>query len=151
MKLFVLSVMLIISLTPSCASAQLQQSSLTLPEVSKPGDETKDWTYPYQATDEKKQKLLDELETLKKEMLISEVVARLGKPDVIDDLRKGFRNLSHEESGMLSGNHEKISYRCVWYVRKYDKLPSLGDSWLAVYVGTDEKRVTKFMTNWLKR
>lgn len=114
-------------------------------------DETETWQYPYQASEEKKQKLLTTLDAFKDPELIGDLIRKLGTPDRIDDLRKEYKPLSHYEAGFLAGSKGTFSYRCIWFARKASKSPGLSDSWLAAYVDKDEKTVSVIHNNWLKK
>ena len=116
-----------------------------------PIDETEGWQYPYQAPEEKRQKLLGILNEFKDPATVSDLFRELGKPDRIDDLRKESKPLSHYESGFMAGNKDRFAYRCIWFARKASKSPGLSDSWLAAYVDKDGKTVSVIHNNWLKK
>ena len=129
-----------------------QQSDQNAPNNQlKPIDETEQWKYPYQASEDKKQQLLNVLNDFKETISVADLIRKLGMPDRIDDLRKEYKPLSHFEAGFLARNKETYSYRCIWFARKESKSPGLSDSWLAAYVDKNEKTVSVIHQNWLKK
>lgn len=115
------------------------------------GDVSGNFKYPYQVSDERKQKFIDILNEFKDPFPLSDLLIKLGKPDRVDDLSKESKPLSHFESGFMSGSVGRFSYRCIWFARKASASPGLGDSWIAAYVDKDEKTVSVIHNNWLKK
>ena len=152
MKLFLLS--LIFSSFPVFAIVGFDQrndQNVSENEKLSPFDETEKWEYPYVASDEKIQKLLQTLNDFSDPVPAKELIRKLGKPDRIDDLTAKYKPLSHYEAGFLAGSKDKYSYRCIWFARKESKSPGLGDSWLAAYIDKDERTVSVIHQNWLKK
>ena len=116
-----------------------------------PQDKTTSWTYPYKVADERAKELEQKLEKLKLNAPVEDVIKLLGEADVIADLTQKFEKLSHYENGVLARNEEKLSLRLVWYFRKYTKLPSLGDKWIAAYLSEDKKTVLFYVANNVKK
>jgi hypothetical protein len=151
MKLFLL---LILSAFTAFATINFDQptdQNVSENEKLGPFDETEKWEYPYEASDEKRQKLLQALNDFKGPIPVKELISKIGKPDRIDDLSTKSKPLSHYETGFLAGSKDKYSYRCIWFARKYSKSPGLSDSWLAAYIDKDEKTVSVIHQNWLKK
>jgi len=143
MKKIVFVMLMILLAFASISSAQSDSSTKPI----QPTSETKEWTYPYKANQERAKKILEGAKLIKSEVTFQDVMDKLGKPDVIDDLRKSFNGLSPDEDGMLMGSRSRLSYRMVWYITKQGTLPNLKDIWVAAYVGTDEKTVMGLLGN----
>jgi hypothetical protein len=125
----------------------LGQSRLSTYRVQ-PVDETKKWSYPYKANDERSNQILKVAKLVNDfHLTIQEVIDKLGKPDVVEDVRKKFNGLSPEEDQMMMRNRNKLSFRAIWYISKQGTLPNLKDTWIAVYVGTDERNVMELLAN----
>ena len=120
----------------SIAVAQSQPSTKPI----QPFNETKKWTYPYTANQERAKKIIEGA-LVKTRVPFQEVIDKLGNPDAVQDLRKPFEGLSRSEYDFVMEVRSKISYRMIWYVSKQGTRPHYKDIWLAVYVGTDEKTV----------
>jgi hypothetical protein len=116
-----------------------------------PIDETEKWEYPYEATEEKRRKLLQILSDFKDPIPVKDLIRKLGNPDRIDDLSAKYKPLSPYEAGFLAGSKVAFMYRCIWFARKYSKSPGIGDSWLAAYVDKNERTVSVIHQNWLKK
>ena len=116
-----------------------------------PIDETEKWEYPYEATEEKRRKLLQILSDFKGPIPVKDLIRKLGNPDRIDDLSAKHKPLSPYDDGFLAGSKAAYSYRCIWFARKYSKSPGIGDSWLAAYVDKNERTVPVIHQNWLKK
>src|SRR5437763_843039 len=125
MKLLFLGIFSAIILFASVGLSQYSNKRTSDNDGLSPMDETESWQYPYQAPEEKIQKLLGVLNEFKDPMPVSDLFHKLGRPDRIDDLRKESKPLSHYESGFMSGNKERFSYRCIWFARKASKSPGL--------------------------
>jgi hypothetical protein len=111
-------------------------------------DETKKWVYPYKANEERTKQILKATKLAEHFYLtLQEVMERLGKPDVIEDLRKKFNGLSPEEDKMMARNRDKLTFRAIWYISKQGTLPNLKDTWIAIYVGADERNVRELLAN----
>src|SRR5689334_1236084 len=68
----------------------------------RPVDETKKWAYPYKADAERSRQILQGAKLAERFRLsIQEAVAQLGKPDMVEDLRKRFQGLSPEEDSLM--------------------------------------------------
>src|SRR5690349_21576560 len=113
MKIILLAMQMLLALS-SISSAQ----SNTPTQAIQPTNETKGWTYPYKADQDRTKKILDGAKSIKSKTTFEEVVNKLGKPDVIDDLRKSFMGLSPEEDSLLVGRRSQLSYRLIWYISK---------------------------------
>ena len=142
-----LLIVTLLTFVPFAYGQAKSESKLNL----EPQDKTTSWTYPYQASDERAKELEQKLEKLKLNAPVEDVIKLLGEPDVIVDLTQEFKKLSHYESGVLARNEEKLSLRLVWYFRKYTKLPSLGDKWIAAYLSEDKKTVLFYVANNVKK
>lgn len=116
-----------------------------------PIDETEKWEHPYEASEEKRKKLLHILRDFKDPISVKDLIRKLGNPDRIDDLSTKYKYLSHYEAGFLAGSKDAYSYRCIWFVRKYSKSPGLTDGWLAAYVDKNERTVSVIHQNWLRK
>jgi hypothetical protein len=113
-----------------------------------PVDETKKWSYPYNANEERSRQILKAAKLADNFYLtIQDVIKQLGKPDVVEDVRKKFNGLSPEEDRMMERNRNKLNFRAIWYISKQGTVPNLKDSWIAVYVGRDEKNIMELLAN----
>ena len=125
----------------------LEQSRVSTYRVQ-PVDETKKWSYPYKASEERNKQILKVAKLVNNfHLTIQEVIDKLGKPDVVEDVRKKFNGLSPEEDQMMMRNRTILSVRAISSIRKQGTLPNLKDTWIAVYVGTDERNVMELLAN----
>lgn len=144
-KLPILFAMLVMIIAVSFST--VGQSRLSTYRVQ-PVDETKKWSYPYKANDERSKQILKAAKLADNFYLtIQEVVEKLGRPDVVEDIRKKFNGLSPEEDQVMMRNRNKLTFRAIWYISKQGTLPNLKDTWIAVYVGTDERNVMELLAN----
>jgi hypothetical protein len=152
MKLLLLLILLSVFLVfVATGFAQRDGQNISENDKLNPIDETEKWEYPYEASEEKRKKLLQILSDFKDPISVKDLIRKLGNPDRIDDLSTKYKPLSHYEAGFLAGSKGAYSYRCIWFVRKYSKSPALGDSWLAAYVDKNEGTVSVIHQNWLKK
>ena len=151
MKLLLSSITLAFFLFASVGLSQNNDKKTSDNDSLSSMDETESWAYPYQAPEEKRQKLLNMLDEFKDPLPVGDLFRKLGKPDRIDDLGKKSKPLSHYETGFMEQNKDRFSYRCIWFARKASKSPGLSDSWLAAYVDKDEKTISVIHNNWLKK
>jgi hypothetical protein len=143
MKNMLLAMQMLLLALISISSAQSNPPTKPI----QPANETKGWTYPYKADQERTKKILDGAKSIKAKVTFEELVNKLGNPDVIDDLRKSFMGLSPDEDSLLVARRSQLSYRLIWYISKKGALPNLNDIWVTAYIGTDEKTVMGLLGN----
>jgi hypothetical protein len=97
---------------------------------------------PYQVSADKAEKLIQNIRAIKLGMAYSEVVKILGQPDEITNMLEGsFFRRAPEEDNFIMGRHQTLKQRATWFISVHTIGANLGDKWLSIYTGTDDRVV----------
>jgi hypothetical protein len=133
--------LVIIALTFLIVCSAFSDASLS------PLDQTSNWSLPYSSNSDRITQIENAIKDISLPIKYTEVVAKLGPPDWVSDMKSKFYSLSPIEDTFLIANRLSVFWRAVWFLSKASQMPNLLDQWCSVYLAGDGQTVLRLLKN----